>query len=98
MDKDYVDNLLNMNEQNMIQHVRSRVEKIIRNNMYDIELEEMKLLIDVATDYNANHCDYCTQDNFGWCDLRDTKLTDEERHVKYCLPALLRYLSNKYPV
>lgn len=93
---DYAARLSNMNKQNMLRHIVSHAKKIIKTGRGD--LKEMKTLIHMATNYNAIHCNYCDEEDFGLCGLRDIDITDEEKHTKYCLPALLKYMENKYKI
>lgn len=75
-----------MTKQNAIRHYLSKGKKALKSNNY---LLMKKIWEDASDVLDVELCDFCIQDDFGYCGLRKTNISDEEKFVKYCFPALI---------
>jgi hypothetical protein len=78
-----------MNKQNAIRHYLSKAKKALKK-----QDGNWQLISNVQGIVDDHYCKYCHQEDFGYCGLRNSDITDEDRHVKYCLHCIIKYLEN----
>ncbi len=81
-----------MTEQNALRHYISKAYKSQKRQ----EFEEMQLLWrEAAGCIDIYCCDKCQYDDFGYCGLRHTDISEEEKFKKYCFNGFVRYMEDE---
>ena len=76
-----------MTKQNSLRHYLSKAKKANKRQDYN---EMWKLYAKAVSTLDICYCFKCPQDDFGYCRLRRSCITDEERFVKYCFNGFIR--------
>ena len=81
-----------MTEQNALRHYISKAKKLRKNHNY----ETMQKLYSEATEIiNIDCCHKCSQDDFGYCNLRNSDISNEDKFIKYCFDGFIRNMENE---
>lgn len=77
-----------MTEGNALRHYLAKGKKTIKSNDY----ERMKTIWNEATKViDCSSCYKCPQDDIGYCGLRYSDVSEEQKFVKYCFPSVLEW-------
>lgn len=76
-----------MTEQNALRHYISKAKKARKRNNYS---EMWKIYSEATGIIDVDCCYKCIQDDFGYCGLRRSHISNEERFMKYCFDGFIR--------
>lgn len=76
-----------MTEGNALRHFVVKARKAIKTGDYHI----MKQIWNQACEIlEPDMCIHCMEDDIGYCGLRRSKISEEEKFVTYCFPSFLK--------
>ena len=81
-----------MNRKNKINHVLSKLSKFNNSPIKDgIKYQVLGVLYD-SIENRPDYCQGCINDDFGYCGLRNSNISDEEIFNKYCCSQMIETL------
>ncbi len=80
-----------MTEKNALRHYLSKAYKAKKRQNYD---EMWNLYCEATRILDIDVCYKCSQDDLGYCGLRRSNISDEEKFVKYCFDGFIRDMEN----
>lgn len=81
-----------MTEQNALRHYISKAKKARKRNDYS---EMWKIYSEATEIIDINYCHKCLYDDFGYCGLRNNKISNKEIFIKYCFDGFIRNMEEK---
>ena len=81
-----------MTEQNALRHYISKAHKTRKRQNYE---EMHRLYSEVTGIIDVDYCYKCIQDDFGYCGLRRSHISHEERFMKYCFDVFIRDMEHQ---
>lgn len=77
-----------MTEGNALRHYLAKGKKALKSNNYD---RMRKLQSEASGIIDGCPCYKCPHDDFGYCGLRHSDISEEEIFVKYCFPSVVAW-------
>ena len=77
-----------MTEGNALRHYLAKGKKALKSNDYE---RIRSIWNEAANVIDCGLCYKCPQDNIGYCGLRYSDVSGEEKFVKYCFPSVLAW-------
>ena len=86
-----------MNRKNAINHALSKLKKFklnpIKNGKKYIEIAEN--FHSIPSDNEIYYCGECSSEDFGYCGLRNSKLSNEYIFIELCCDAMIKVLKKE---
>ena len=74
---------------NAIRYYHKRVKFAFEYGNYDLAMQYISEATGIIPDKYMHYCDYCVQEDFGYCGLRRSSQPIEEIRTEYCIPCLI---------
>ena len=83
-----------MNKKNAINHAFSKLNKFKLNPKKDGKAFNIVVnkFHNIPSDYEIYYCNKCNHEDFGYCGLRRSDLSDEDIFIKFCCNAMIEIL------
>ena len=81
-----------MTEQNALRHYISKAYKVRKRQKFE---EMYSLWHEAAGCMEIYYCYKCEHDDFGYCGLRHTNISEEDKFKKYCFNGFVKYMENE---
>lgn len=81
-----------MTEGNALRHYVVKARKALKSGDYNIMKQVWK---DACKILNPEMCECCSEDDIGYCGLRRSSISEEEKFVKHCFPSFLKGLEKE---
>lgn len=79
----------NMTDLNAIRYYHKRVKRSYTMGNYERAMSLVNEATGLINSRYMNYCDFCIQEDFGYCGLRRSSQPIEEIRMEYCIPCLL---------
>lgn len=81
-----------MTEGNALRHYVVKGRKVLKNGDY----QKMKEVWNQANKIlNPNMCGCCSDDDIGYCGLRHSSISEEEKFIAHCFPSFLKAMEKE---
>lgn len=78
-----------MNKMNALRHYLSKAKKALKAKRYDTDL-----VSNIESELDDAFCNDCIHEDFGYCALRNSNMTDEEAFMNFCLPNMIKAIQS----
>ena len=80
-----------MTEQNALRHYISKAKKAKQRNNFK---EMWKLYSQATKIIDVDYCYKCPYEDFGYCRLRKSHISEEEKFIKHCFDGFIKEMEN----
>ena len=77
-----------MNKENARKHIIKKCKTAINSKIESSVTGATNLIFEY--EYDGKMCYKCDHEDFGYCGLRSSNISDFDRRIKYCLPSFLK--------